>query len=81
MKEDSYAKQWRFHRRSQTPNARAVQVAYWALTWPRKQGKESAISATVQKAAKMGDYLRYAYVRQALQEARVHLDLLRGGQW
>jgi Glycosyl hydrolase family 48 len=59
MKEDSYSKQWRF---TDAPDAdaRAVQAAYWALTWAKEQGKASAVSATVAKAAKMGDYLRYA---------------------
>ncbi|GAA2778716.1 hypothetical protein GCM10020219_057560 [Nonomuraea dietziae] len=35
-------------------------MAYWAHTWAKEQGKESQITATVTKAAKMGDYLRYA---------------------
>jgi hypothetical protein len=57
--DSSYAKQWRF---TDAPDAdaRAVQAAYWALTWAKAQGKASQISATVAKAAKMGDYLRYA---------------------
>lgn len=57
--DQSYAKQWRFTN-APDADARAVQAAYWALTWARQQGKESQVSASVAKAAKMGDYLRYA---------------------
>ncbi|WP_084958067.1 glycoside hydrolase family 48 protein [Thermoactinospora rubra] len=59
IKDSSYAKQWRYTN-APDADARAVQVAYWALTWAKAQGKESQIAATVGKAAKMGDYLRYA---------------------
>ncbi|MFF7047765.1 glycoside hydrolase family 48 protein [Streptomyces griseorubiginosus] len=57
--DSSYAKQWKF---TDAPDAdaRAVQAAYWADIWAKQQGKGSAVSATVGKAAKMGDYLRYA---------------------
>ncbi|MFG1697829.1 glycoside hydrolase family 48 protein [Nonomuraea sp. NPDC049309] len=58
-KDDSYAKQWKYTN-APDADARAVQVAYWALTWAKEQNKESEISDTVAKAAKMGDYLRYA---------------------
>ncbi|HEY7419930.1 MAG TPA: glycoside hydrolase family 48 protein, partial [Ktedonobacteraceae bacterium] len=55
----SYAQQWRY---TDAPDAdaRAIQAAYWAYTWASAQGQASAVSATVAKAAKMGDYLRYA---------------------
>jgi hypothetical protein len=55
----SYAQQWRY---TDAPDAdaRAVQAAFWAETWASAQGKASAVAATVAKAAKMGDYLRYA---------------------
>ncbi|HEV7707087.1 MAG TPA: glycoside hydrolase family 48 protein, partial [Asanoa sp.] len=39
---------------------RAIEAAYWALTWATEQGKAADVSATVAKAAKMGDYLRYS---------------------
>lgn len=53
------ATQWRY---TDAPDAdaRAVQAAYWALTWAREQGNESQIAGTVADAARMGDYLRYA---------------------
>ncbi|GHJ44468.1 cellulose 1,4-beta-cellobiosidase [Catellatospora sp. TT07R-123] len=51
--------QWRY---TDAPDAdaRAVEAAYWALQWATAQGNQSQISATVSKAAKMGDFLRYA---------------------
>ncbi|WP_425451446.1 glycoside hydrolase family 48 protein [Sphaerisporangium album] len=57
--DSSYAKQWKYTN-APDADARAVQAAYWAYTWAKAQGKESQISATVAKAAKMGDYLRYS---------------------
>ncbi|MEV4114046.1 glycoside hydrolase family 48 protein [Nonomuraea sp. NPDC049695] len=59
IKDSSYAKQWRYTN-APDADARAVQAAYWAETWAKAQGKDSQISASVAKAAKMGDYLRYA---------------------
>jgi hypothetical protein len=58
-KDASYAKQWKFTN-APDADARAVQAAYWADIWAKEQGKGSQVSATVAKAAKMGDYLRYA---------------------
>ncbi|MER8001162.1 glycoside hydrolase family 48 protein [Streptomyces sp. NPDC095613] len=55
----SYAKQWKFTN-APDADARVVQAAYWASEWAKEQGKGSQISANVAKAAKMGDYLRYA---------------------
>ena len=51
--------QWKF---TDAPDAdaRAVQAAYWADTWAKQQGVESQVTATVAKAGKLGDYLRYA---------------------
>src|SRR5205807_2415307 len=51
--------QWKF---TDAPDAdaRTVQAAYWADTWAKAQGKESQVTATVAKAGKMGDYLRYS---------------------
>ncbi|MGW7268656.1 glycoside hydrolase family 48 protein [Streptomyces sp. NPDC054842] len=55
----SYAKQWKFTN-APDADARAVQAAYWADVWAKDQGKSGEVSATVGKAAKMGDYLRYS---------------------
>ena len=60
IKDSGYAKQWKY---TDAPDAdaRAIQAAYWADTWAKQQGKESDVSATVAKAGKMGDYLRYSF--------------------
>ncbi len=54
----SYSQQWRY---TDAPDAdaRAVQAAFWAYTWATAQGQQSAITQTLAKAAKLGDYLRY----------------------
>ena len=53
------ARQWRY---TDAPDAdaRAVEAAYWALQYATQQGNAAAVSATVAKAAKLGDYLRYS---------------------
>ncbi|MFJ8900466.1 glycoside hydrolase family 48 protein [Streptomyces sp. NPDC102359] len=58
-KDASYARQWKFTN-APDADARAVQAAYWADLWAKEQGKGGQIAGTVAKAAKMGDYLRYA---------------------
>jgi hypothetical protein len=42
-------------------DARAIQLAWTAQQWAAEQGQESAISGSLDKASKMGDYLRYAF--------------------
>jgi Glycosyl hydrolase family 48/Cellulose binding domain/Bacterial Ig domain len=41
-------------------DARAIQAAYWAQTWATEQGNAGDVAATIDDAARMGDYLRYA---------------------
>jgi hypothetical protein len=53
------ATQWRYTN-APDADARAIQAAYWALTWATEQGNQAQVSATVADAARMGDYLRYA---------------------
>lgn len=53
------AKQWKYTN-APDADARAVEAAYWALQWATAQNKQADVAATVAKAAKMGDYLRYA---------------------
>ncbi|WNG37942.1 exoglucanase [Archangium violaceum] len=55
----NYSRQWRYTN-APDADARAVQAAYWAYTWAKEQGKESQVADVLKKAAKMGDYLRYA---------------------
>ncbi|SEE20110.1 Chitodextrinase [Streptomyces misionensis] len=59
VKDSAYSQQWKYTN-APDADARAVQAAYWAFRWATAQGNQSAISASVAKAAKMGDYLRYA---------------------
>ena len=56
----AYSKQYKY---TDAPDAdsRAIQAAYWAYRWASAQGAEGQIAASVAKAAKMGDYLRYAF--------------------
>ncbi|MCP2242649.1 glycoside hydrolase family 48 protein [Lentzea aerocolonigenes] len=58
-KDKSYAKQWKYTN-APDADARAVQVAMFAEQWATEQGKQSQIAPELAKAAKMGDYLRYA---------------------
>jgi hypothetical protein len=59
VQDSAYAQQWRYTN-APDADARAVQAAYWALTWATSQGRQADVSATLTKAAKMGDYLRYS---------------------
>jgi hypothetical protein len=59
VKDSNYAKQWKFTA-APDADARAIQAAYWAAQWAKKEGKSSQISETLEKAGKLGDYLRYA---------------------
>ncbi|XVV06872.1 glycoside hydrolase family 48 protein [Actinosynnema sp. CA-248983] len=58
-KDASYAKQWKYTN-APDADARAVQVALLAQQWATAQGKGAEIAPEIDKAAKMGDYLRYA---------------------
>jgi hypothetical protein len=53
------AQQWRYTN-APDADARAIQAAYWASVWAAEQGQAGAVSAVVQDASRMGDYLRYA---------------------
>lgn len=57
--DSSYAKQFRYTN-APDADARAVQAIYWASVWAKAQGKSGDVADLVKKAAKMGDYLRYA---------------------
>ncbi|HEX3790680.1 MAG TPA: glycoside hydrolase family 48 protein [Pseudonocardiaceae bacterium] len=41
-------------------DARMVQAAFWADTFAKAQGKTASVQATLNKAAELGDYLRYS---------------------
>ncbi|MFJ7244672.1 glycoside hydrolase family 48 protein [Kitasatospora sp. NPDC098652] len=55
----NYSKQYKY---TDAPDAdaRLVQVAYWARTFATAQNRSAAISGTVAKASKLGDFLRYS---------------------
>ena len=55
----AYSQQWKYTN-APDADARAVQAAYWAYTWASAQGAQGQIAASVAKAAKMGDFLRYS---------------------
>jgi hypothetical protein len=57
--DSSYAKQWRYTN-APDADARAVQAVYWAKVWADAQGGSPIVNGLAAKAAKMGDYLRYA---------------------
>ncbi|SOD60873.1 Glycosyl hydrolase family 48 [Streptomyces zhaozhouensis] len=55
----AYATQWRYTN-APDADARAVQAAYWANQWASEQGNQAQVAETVEKAAQLGDYLRYS---------------------
>jgi hypothetical protein len=55
-----YARQWKYTN-APDADARAVQALYWAKLWADEQGGSSEVDALAKKAAKMGDFLRYAF--------------------
>ncbi len=63
----SYAQQWRYTN-APDADARAVQAAYWANQWASEQGNAAAVAGTVEKAAQMGDYLRYSMYDKYFKE-------------
>ncbi|MER5641155.1 glycoside hydrolase family 48 protein [Kitasatospora sp. NPDC002227] len=64
----SFSKQYKY---TDAPDAdaRLVQAAYWAEQFAKAQGKSSAITATLGKAAKLGDYLRYSLYDKYFKQA------------
>ena len=55
--DQSYSRQWRYTN-APDADARLVQAMYWAKDWAAEQGQN--LDTYVDKATKMGDYLRYA---------------------
>lgn len=55
----AYSQQYKYTN-APDADARTVQAAYWAYTWASAQGAASQVAASAAKAAKMGDFLRYA---------------------
>lgn len=59
IKDSSYAKQWRYTG-APDADARVIQASWWAAHWAREQGRDPAGLLPLDKAARMGDSLRYA---------------------
>ncbi len=55
----SYARQWKYTN-APDADARVVQVAFQARQWAAEQGRAADVAAVVDRAARMGDYLRYS---------------------
>lgn len=55
--DDAYAQQFKYTN-APDADARAIQVTYWANEWAKEHGVD--ISDNVDRASKMGDYLRYS---------------------
>lgn len=63
----SYARQWKYTN-APDADARAVEAVYWAKQFANEQGAGGEISGTVDKASKMGDYLRYSLFDKYFKE-------------
>jgi ferric-dicitrate binding protein FerR (iron transport regulator) len=59
IKDSTYVKQWRYTG-APDADARVLQVMAWAARWVREQGKDPEALLPMQKAARMGESLRYA---------------------
>lgn len=59
IKDAAYVKQWRYTG-APDADARILQVVAWAERWVREQGRDPRTVLPVQKAARLGDSLRYA---------------------
>ncbi|MQA85682.1 MAG: endoglucanase [Streptosporangiales bacterium] len=72
--DEQYAQQQRYTT-APDADARAVQAAYWALTWANEQGNGGQVAETVDKAARIGDYLRYAMYDKYFKEIGNCVDI------
>jgi hypothetical protein len=59
QKAASFARQWKYTA-APDADARAVQAIYWAKLWADAQGGNAGVDAITKKAAKLGDFARYA---------------------
>jgi len=54
-----HARQWKYTN-APDADARAVQAIYFAKRWADEKGGDAIVDSLIPKAARMGDYLRYA---------------------
>ncbi len=59
IQDGNYARQWRYTN-APDADARVVQALYWAKQAADAQGGSATVNALVDKASRMGDYLRYS---------------------
>lgn len=59
-KSGDFAKQWKYTN-APDADARAVQALYWAKRWADERGGDEVVNDLTQKAAIMGDTIRYAF--------------------
>ncbi len=59
VKDSQYSQQWRYTN-APDADARMVQAMYWVALWAKEKGQSPAGVVPVDKAAKMGDFMRYA---------------------
>jgi hypothetical protein len=57
---EGYAQQWKYTN-APDADARAVQAVYWAKQWADAGGGNPSVDAITTKAARLGDYCRYAF--------------------
>jgi hypothetical protein len=57
---DSDVPQWKYAV-APDADARAVEAVYWALRWADEGGDKSAVVPVAEKAARLGDFLRYSF--------------------
>jgi hypothetical protein len=60
QKGSGFAKQWKYTA-APDADARAIQAVYWAKRWADEQGGNAGVTGLAKKAAKMGDFARYAF--------------------
>ncbi len=70
-------KQWRYTSASDA-DGRQVQASYWAYLWAKEQGLDGEVSEYSDKAAKMGDYLRYTFFDKYFRPVGVQNDTAAG---
>jgi hypothetical protein len=56
----TYARQWKYTN-APDADARAVQALYWAREWAKDSGGSGVVEQLSPKAAKLGDFYRYAF--------------------
>ena len=76
---NGYARQWRYTN-APDADARAVQAMYWAYLWTKEQGLDPKTTIPIDKAVKMGDYLRLAMFDKYFKPLGTQNPQAPGGQ-